>query len=122
MILKQTAIDIANAFNKWNLWKSGGGGSTTFAIPDYSNLITTVNEKTYKATQNCYVEVYIEASDGREDKYFVNGVMLGRCGASVGIYQGTKGIFLKENDVLSTRQNVSHTIVMNVFGLQIISI
>ena len=100
----------------------GGSGSSALVIPDYSNLITTVNGTTYTATQNCYVEVYVEASDGREDKYEVNGVMIGRCGVSSGIYQGTKGIFLKESDVLKTRQDVSHTIVMRVFGLQSISV
>lgn len=30
-ILKQVAKDMADAFTRWNLWKGGGGGSTTLA-------------------------------------------------------------------------------------------
>lgn len=32
MTLKQNAVNIANAFTKWNLWKSGGGSSTEIVL------------------------------------------------------------------------------------------
>lgn len=39
MILKQFAVDIANSFTKWSLWRGGGGSSTLAELEDVT--ITT---------------------------------------------------------------------------------
>lgn len=46
MILKQVAIDIANAFTTWNLWRGGGGGGTTVTVDPKINTGTNIADIT----------------------------------------------------------------------------
>lgn len=120
MILKQNAIDIANAFDLWNLWKVGGGGgsggtSNSFYLIDY-NSMESVNSRNFTAEKNCYIEVETYANDSREEHYYINNIFVGRESINGEVIY-LKSFFLNKGDNLKLREGVNHSTTIRIFDL-----
>ena len=120
MILKQNAIDIANAFDLWNLWKGSGGGSSggasnSFYLIDY-NSMESVNSRNFTAEKNCYIEVETYANDNREEHYYINNIFVGRESINGEVIY-LKSFFLNKGDNLKLREGVAHRTTIRIFDL-----
>ena len=120
MILKQNAIDIANSFDLWNLWKGSGGGggsgaSNSFYLIDY-NSIEIVNSRNFTAKKDCYIEVETYANDNREEHYYINNIFVGRESINGEVIY-LKSFFLNKGDMLKLRDGVSHNTTIRIFDL-----
>lgn len=81
--LKQVAINMADAFTRFGLWKGGGSGGSSGCsdMVDFDNVITTISGAKrieYTAQENCYLykQTVTTGSNGNE-KITINGNTIG---------------------------------------------